>query len=504
MNRSKLLPHDELKVLLWGIEIGRLTWNAKAGRSHFFFSPEYFQMKHDIAPIIAPKGSVESHYAIYGNTDNKIYQKLPPFIADSLPDDWGNTLFDQWFNDNGYAAANRTPIAKLSFIGKRAMGAFEFEPCSESGFDDKEALSLEGLYSLASKIEEQRGKAVIQPEESLTKRALIAVGTSAGGRFKKAIIATAPDGSIHSGQTGVNPDWKYHIIKFNNPILCQAETEKTYYDMATDSGIIMMNSDFIEVECEKHFRTERYDRLDGKKILSMSLAAINPDAQSYEDLFITCNKLCIPRTEMFQLYRRMVFNILASNTDDHAKNFSFIMNEDGTWHIAPAYDINFIFRTLNAAETDHCFSMRGKINSFSRKDLILFAKEYDIKAPERIIDDVRQSLGQFETKALQNGIRGDITELISRRLRQIDCELYGGEPDETEWPSFTVDGHSISSFRFEKDEKGAFRIVADIDGKPSRKIISAKNPDYLLIAEKFNNSSPTLLKRMVSEYLLKH
>lgn len=495
---KKCLPENRLRVILFGTEIGQLAWNSKAGRSYFFFSPQYFDMKIDIAPIIAPKDSQESHYAIYGNTEKRIYQKLPPFIADSLPDDWGNTLFDQWFKDNGFLEKDKNPIAKLSFIGKRAMGAFEFLPCNDDIFDDSQLLSLGNLYSLATKIEMERNNAVILPEESLTKKALLSVGTSAGGRFKKAIVATAPDGTIHSGQTSVKPDWKYYIIKFNNPVLCLSEIEQTYYEMAIESGIEMEQSGLIEVEGIRHFKTERFDRKNGKKLLVMSLAAINPDANSYEDLFRTCIRLGIPECEQAQLFRRMAFNVMASNTDDHAKNFSFVMNDDGSWHLSKAYDINFIFRTLNQAETDHCFTVRGKSNSITAQDLILFAKEYNIKSAQSVLSGIWNVLDSFGDKALKNGIRGDIAETINCRLVQIRHEMLGSETDTPNWPSFVIDGRTVSEFHFEKDKKGTIIVLATVDGVPAKKHISSRHPDYLIIAERFN-SSPTSLKKRIAK-----
>jgi len=504
MKRASTVSPDNLKVMLWGREIGTLTWNSRTCRSHFFFSPEYFKMSVDVAPIIAPKDSVESHFAIYGDSVNSVYQNLPPFIADSLPDDWGNLLFDQWFRNKGLHEKDKTPIAKLSFIGKRAMGAFEFVPCEETDFVGDENVSLPGLYSLASRIEEERDKIVIHPEESLTEKALLAVGTSAGGRFKKAVIAVAPDGSIHSGQTLLNPDWKYYIVKFNNPALCLSEVEKTYYELAKSSGIEMAESDMILVDGLWHFRTERFDRRDGRKILVMSLAAINPDAQSYEDLFTTCRRLRVPENEIYQLFRRMVFNFLASNTDDHAKNFSFILDDDGGWHLSPAYDVNFIFRTLNSAETNHCFSMRGKRASVTRQDLISFAKEHDVKNYETVISDIEKVLDRFEPVARDNGVRGDIIEVISRRFHQIRCEMDGlsSSSFDANWPSFEIDGHSVDCFHFEKEEKGAVRIIAAVDGKLIKRIISPSHPDYLVIMNNFNGTSESLKRLLAKRYLL--
>ena len=279
---ARNIDSGRLSVMLWGQEIGQLCWNEAKGNSYFFFSPEYLSSGLDIAPMTASSKSPAARFAIYGNTDSAKYQKLPPFIADSLPDDWGNTLFDQWFAEHHYHEKDKTPLAKLSFVGSRAMGALEFIPCSEDAFSPNERLMIPKLYDLAKKIEQDREHAIISPEETLTQKALMAVGTSAGGRFKKAIIAMDEGGNIFSGQTSARGDRKYYILKFNTPEFCLSEIEKTWYDLATRAGITMMPSRLIEVEGVSHFLTERFDRRAGEKVFTQTLAAVNPEAYCYE------------------------------------------------------------------------------------------------------------------------------------------------------------------------------------------------------------------------------
>ena len=151
---ARNIDSGRLSVMLWGQEIGQLCWNPAKGNSYFFFSPEYLSSGLDIAPLTASSKSPAARFAIYGNTDSAKYQKLPPFIADSLPDDWGNTLFDQWFAEHHYHEKDKTPLAKLSFVGSRAMGALEFVPCSEDAFSTNEKLMIPKLYDLAKKIEQ--------------------------------------------------------------------------------------------------------------------------------------------------------------------------------------------------------------------------------------------------------------------------------------------------------------------------------------------------------------
>ncbi len=459
---ARNLDGGRLSVMLWGQEIGQLCWNPAKGNSYFFFSPQYLSSGLDIAPLTASSKNPESRFAIYGNTDSAKYQKLPPFIADSLPDDWG----DQWFAEHHYHEKDKTPLAKLSFVGSRAMGALEFVPCSEDAFSPNEKLIIPKLYDLAKKIEQDREHAIISPEETLTQKALMAVGTSAGGRFKKAVIAMDESGNIFSGQTSTRGDRKYYILKFNSPEFCLSEIEKTWYDMATRAGISMMPSCLIEVEGINHFLTERFDRRAGEKVFTQTLAAVNPEAYCYEDLFSTCRQLSIPQDELDELYLRMVFNILSNNTDDHAKNFSFIMEKDGSWHLSPAYDLCFILKTAATPQRRHEFSVRGKFEDISTSDLLAFAAQNDIKNPAKYIDKVKNALKDFRALASANGVAPFFIDIIASRLRELSPDI------------FAPAAATSALLRFEMTDAGNIHLYATIDGQERRRVFTKKNEEY--------------------------
>lgn len=464
---AKNIDTGRLSVRLWGAEIGQLCWNAAKGNSYFFFSKEFLASGLDIAPLVASIKNPESRFAIFGNTDSPKYQRLPPFIADSLPDDWGNSLFDQWFAENGYHEKDKTPLAKLSFIGARAMGALEFLPCSEDTFNTDEKLVIPKLYELAKKIERDRDNARISSDETLTQKALMAVGTSAGGRFKKAIIAMDERGDIYSGQTSTDPDRQYYILKFNTPEFCISETEKTWYDIATAAGITMMPSQLIEVEGTKHFLTERFDRRDGEKIFTQTLAAVNPEADTYEALFETCRLLSIPKDEQNELFLRTVFNVLSNNTDDHPKNFSFIMDRDGNWHLSPAYDLCFILKNGTSAQKAHVFSIRGKHEDITDDDLKEFAIRNDIKNPAKYIAKVRTALSEFENLAIANGIAPFLIRIMKNRLHELSPEIFN-----------TGDADIPQLLRFEITESSNIHLYATVDGKQRRRVITPRNASY--------------------------
>lgn len=487
---AKNMNSGMLGVHLWGMEIGRLCWDSKKRNSYFFFSKEYLDSGMDIAPLIASSNDAVAKFAIFGNTDQAKYQKLPPFIADSLPDDWGNALFDQWFSDNHFLETDKTPLAKLSFIGRRAMGALEFLPCSEEGFNQNEKLLIPELYNIAKKIEQKREESVVSTTESLTKKALIAIGTSAGGRFKKAIISMDANGNIYSGQTSADAERKYYIIKFNAPEFCVSEREMAWYELATRAGITMMPSKLIEVEGIRHFITERFDRQNGEKLHIQSLAALNPEAYCYEDLFAVSRRLSIPMDEQNELFLRMVFNVLSGNTDDHAKNFSFIMNRQGDWHISPAYDENMILREGFRAEKEHRFSIRGKFADFTLDDLRSFAAENSIKTPDKYIRQVRDALKDFPSVAAGAGIAPYFAYVMAERLTELNPGLF-------EMPS----DPSAKRVWVQPTDSGNLHMYAMIDGKKRRKVFTEKNRNFRKVLQMMNEPlSEDRMSEIIEEF----
>ena len=488
-----------LSVTLWGTSIGTLQWNPRMGISLFWFSPDYFKENYDIAPITHPKSTESPAIAIYGLKEPKIYQGLPSFLADSLPDRWGNAVYEQWFKDEGLHEKDKTPLTKLSFIGKRAMGALEFHPVLDSGFYDNNLVKIDKLYEQAKLIEKQLAGKSISKGEPLTHRALTALGTSAGGRQMKAIIAFAPDGSIHSGQTSANPEYEHCLIKFNTPEQALSETEMAYFQMARQCGITMMDSRLIEVEGVRHFLTRRFDRKDGQKLFMQTLAAVNPDAHSYEELFRTCRELEIPKPEIDELFLRTVFNVLTNNTDDHEKNFSFLMMQNGKWHLAPAYDLTFIIATNGIeAEKSHCMSIGGKYDDISIDDLLRLGHDNSVRNTEEVIDTVIKGTANFETLAAANGVDSFHIELISRRLQ----ELRGASPMDSTFSFVSEGGFKVSKIRFERTTKGNIHLLATIDGREKKVVITPKKEIYQTILDAGFNRMPDEQKKVLVEHYL--
>ena len=494
-----------LTVSLWGVNIGTLQWNPRTQSSLFWFSPDYFTEMYDIAPITHPKALQSPAIAIPGIKEPKIYQGLPSFLADSLPDRWGNAVFDTWFKEEGLHEKDKTPLTKLSFIGRRAMGALEFYPVLDSGFYDNEQVRIDRLYEQAKLIEQQLAGKNIPAGEPLTRRALTAIGTSAGGRQMKAIIAIAPDGTIYSGQTGAGPELEHCIIKFNTPEHALSETEMTYFQMARQCGITMMDSRLIEVEGTRHFLTRRFDRKDGEKRFTQTLAAVDPDAHSYEDMFRTCRELEIPKPEIDELFKRAVFNVFTNNTDDHEKNFSFLMSPEGQWHLSPAYDLTFII-AANGIEPErtHCMSIGGKYTDITAEDLIRLGMDNSVKNPEEVIDCVLKGTENYEDLARKNNVDSFHIELISKRLQELRPEGRKIIQTMPEAYSFTTkEGHTVSNIRFERTEKGNIHILATIDGREVKHVFTPKKKEWQAILDAGFNRMDNQQKMMLAEeYLL--
>ena len=397
-----------VQVSIWGKNVGLLSWDDKRGCSSFQFDRDFINNGLDIAPLVAPLSSaiVQRGFPFSGNKE-KPYYGLPEFIADSLPDHCGNVVFQKWLEANNLHTRQINVVDRLSFIGKRAMGAFEFQPAhikEDASID----IELSSLYELANRIFNDRQNVSIDINNGLIIEDLYKVGTSAGGQRPKAIIAIdETTGIIRSGQADLPQNFKHYILKFDTskpddfPF---TKIEMAYYLMARDCGIDMMPSKLVEIEGTQNFLTQRFDRVDGIRIHTQTMAAMSSFADTYEDLFVIGRKINLTAEEQTQQYRRMVFNILAGNVDDHTKNFSFLMYPNGEWHISPAYDLIFSIDPDSRLFRNHELSVRGKRNNITRKDLIDFAKAQDIKNPANIIEQTIEVVKKFNDYAEQVGI----------------------------------------------------------------------------------------------------
>lgn len=421
------MKNNILTVFLYGKEICRIQWQGgyrqgfgKVG-SIVSFNPEYHTFGFDVDPLGPYRLST---YLVHkGMSDicrQGEYEGLPRFLSGSLPDDWGNQVFSQWIEANNLRNHEITSVDKLAFIGKRGMGGFEFVPqmYNPSSYD---AVVLEELYELAKEIESAREDMVLNMQDRPQINDLMSVGMSAGGKHPKAIIAINWNtGEIRSGQILLPENFTQYILKFkDSDIWPTAEIEYVYYQMAVECGIDMEKSSLLPVSGVNHFLTERFDRKHGSKQHSATLRSLCGEVTSYDEIFRACRMLRLPYHDIEQLFRRAVFNYLSGVTDDHDKNFSFIMSEDGSWKLSPAYDVTFTVNYKNRFIGDrHVMSIEENDRLVSRSQFMKLASENDIRNADSIILQVVSSLGSFRRRAEELSIDGFYIDLISEYINK--------------------------------------------------------------------------------------
>lgn len=381
-------------------------------------------------------------------------------------------------NPTNYLSVTYHPYINSCSSANREWGPWNLN--AVNGLDHSRRIDIQSLYGLSLKILNQREELAIPQVEELTMQALLSVGTSAGGRQMKAILAINPKtGEIKSGQVDGLEEYEYYIMKFEDDAVPTSEIEMAYHEMAVQCGIMMEKCQLLTVEGVNHFLTRRFDRKKGRKIHMQTLAAINPEATSYEELFDTCRELRLSDREIEELYLRAAFNVLANNTDDHNKNFSFLLEEGGTWKLSPAYDITFIFNRYGTGpETDHCLSIAGKYRDITRTDLIELAKENGIRNPEGLITRVAEVLKDYSAISTKYNIEPRWNNLVKTSLQHNLTKFGFGEPQDKEETITDSFGRRFTDVNLTINTKGNYEMRVTIDGKPQRRFIRPKMELY--------------------------
>lgn len=420
------MKNNIVSVLLWGKEIGKLIWEGgyrpnfgKVG-ARVSFNPEYHSFGFDVDPVGFYNRS--TYLVQQGLSDichANEYEGIPRFLSGSLPDDWGNEVFSFWIEKHGIRSHDVTPVDKLAFIGRRGMGAFEFVPQLYKP-DSDEAVALEDLYGLAKEIEAARESVSINIKDRPAINDLMSVGMSAGGKHPKAIVAiNGKTGEVRSGQSLLPVDYTQYILKFRDSEKWPtAEIEYAYYLMAKEALIDMEKCSLLSVGGVNHFLTERFDRKAGRKVHSATLQSLCGPVTSYEEIFKVCRRLQLPYSDMEQVFRRAVFNYLSGVCDDHDKNFSFIMNQEGKWRLAPAYDETFTVNFKNRFIGDrHVMTIAECDRNISMDQFMRLADENDVKNAGSIVREIAEVVNAFPDKAEEAQIGSCHTELIAQFIK---------------------------------------------------------------------------------------
>ncbi|MDM1041926.1 MULTISPECIES: type II toxin-antitoxin system HipA family toxin [Empedobacter] len=417
-------------VNIYGKRVGAVAWDSNRGLASFEYDPQFKLEELPIAPIKMPNKN--RIYSFPEFRDSDTFKGMPGLLADALPDRYGKELINAWLARQGRPDNSLNPVELLCFIGKRGMGALEFEPVisKESASYD---LELSDLIETTKALLEKKEELYISTQHNMEDVMLdvLKMGTSAGGARPKAIIAYNEEtGKIKSGQTLAEEGFEHWLIKFDEISDVQfgvskgyGRVEMAYYKMATDFGIDMMESRLIEENHRVHFMTKRFDRVGGnQKVHTQTLCALqhydfaNITSYSYEQVFQTMRLLRLTYAEAEQMYKRMVFNVVARNCDDHTKNFAFLMDTQGKWKLAPAYDICFAYRPDSVWVSQHNLSINGKRKDFERKDFISIAEQNSIRNPEKIIDQALDLVKNWKQYAEMYQVDPTLAQQIAGEL----------------------------------------------------------------------------------------
>jgi serine/threonine-protein kinase HipA len=421
-------------INIWNKRIGAIAWDENSGLASFEYEPSFLANNWDLAPLKMPIIGAEKKVFSFPELRNtSTFKGLPGLLADVLPDKYGNSLINAWLASNGRPADSMNPVELLCFIGRRGMGALEFEPVLPKANSGATKIELNSLIHVAQEIllGRQNFNTNLSNDEAKALSDILKIGTSAGGARAKAVIAFNPDtNEIRSGQADAPKGFTHWLLKFDGVTDQQIGTssgygrvEMAYYLMAKEAAIEMTECRLLEENDRAHFMTKRFDREHGKgKLHVQSFCAIahydfnKITLFSYEQLFETMRSMRLPYTDAEQLYRRMVFNVMARNCDDHTKNFSFIMDKTGQWKLAPAFDVCHAFRPGSSWVSQHSLSINGKRINISRNDLLQVAKKMNIKKADAIIDQVHAAVKKWNEFADQTNVKKELKEAISKTL----------------------------------------------------------------------------------------
>lgn len=428
------------EVRLWNRSVGALAYDADTRFSTFEFSPQWLDSGVEISPLRMPLSTAKLQFP---GLNSETYKGLPAVFSDSLPDDFGNAVINAWLARNGRDVDSFSPLERLLYTGNRGMGALEFEPVLNINNSASDPVEISALVEMAQKILDQRAgfSASVDRgrggDDAMT--ALFQVGTSAGGARAKALVAVNADRTeFRSGQVDAPAGFEHYLLKFdgveehktNSEVFGDPKgfgrMEYAYYLMAKAAGINISSSELLIEGQRAHFMTRRFDRSENKKHHYVSLCAMDhadykkPGSYSYEQLLSVARQLKLPREDALEIFRRMVFNVIARNHDDHTKNIGFLLYDSNSpWRLAPAFDLAYSYKKDSAWVSSHQMSINGKRDAFHRDDLMAVARligNFNRQA-QQIIDEVLSVVSRWGEYAQTAGVFDELTHEIKQHHR---------------------------------------------------------------------------------------
>ena len=418
-------------VWLWGIEVGAVFWNEERTIGSFEYTDEFISHGLEVAPLMMP---LRTGVFTFPGLSRETFYGLPGLLADSLPDRFGNRLIDLWLRQRGRSVDDFSPVERLCYMGTRGMGALEFKPALTRQLDKAVPIEVAELTELAREILANRNEFIVHLKRAKAEvlKTIIRVGTSAGGARAKAVIAwNRKTNEVRSGQVSVPSGFEPWILKFdgaNEQTLKEPQgfgrIEYAYHKMAVAAGIEMNDCHLFEENGRAHFMTRRFDRdLNGAKIHMQSFCALGhydfnaPREYGYEQVFSIIQQLNLGAETMAEMFRRMVFNVLARNQDDHTRNIAFLMDREGIWRLSPAFDVLWSHNPEGKWTNQHQMRINGKAHNFVLSDLLTVAHQFGIRNAKGIIEQVGDSVARWRVFAKKVGVPSVETDRIGKTHR---------------------------------------------------------------------------------------
>lgn len=419
------------RVRLWNHDAGAVAWDAARGVGEFEYEPAFIRSGLEIAPLTMP---LQHSVFAFPALNRATFHGLPGLLADALPDRFGNRMIDIWLAQHGRTPASFTPVERLCYMGTRGMGALEFQPAVGPRTRTAEPIAVAELTALAAAVLRHRATWAVhlKGKEAAALTTIIRVGTSAGGNRAKAVIAWNPrTDEVRSGQVAAPAGFEPWLLKFdgvNDTALGDPQgfgrAEYAYARMAVAAGIEMMPCRLLEAGGRAHFMTKRFDRdAQGGKVHVQSLCGLahydyNAAGEyAYEQALAVVQRLNLGYPALQELFRRMIFNVLARNQDDHTRNIAFLMDRDGQWRLAPAFDVVCSYNPSGTWTNRHQMSVQGKRDDFVAADLLRVADQFGIKHAHEILQRIGAAVAQWPTLARAAAVPQVLADTIAKTHR---------------------------------------------------------------------------------------
>jgi len=420
-----MAKNELINVIYAGKEVGRVGFDEDKKKSSFQFNPDFLESGAYTA-LIPATGIVKriSHAQVFSKYSSKTFRGMPPFIADSLPDAFGNLIFKKWLESSNKQLKQISVIEQLAYVANRGMGALEYSPSKK--IPRVATIDIAEITAVLKEVLENKHKTESIGLNNDALLNIFKIGTSAGGARPKILVSEHRNSKrLIPGDINSSADYNHYLVKLgldDNEEYRPEVVEFSYYQTAIDIGIDMMPSKLIDY---KHFATERFDRVNGIKNHSLTATGLtgwdfmDPEVSSYENLFDLAVFLKVPHKDLEQLFRRMIFNLEFKNIDDHLKNHSFSYTpESDSWRLSPAYDLTFPINPLrNYTRLSRALSIKGKRSDIKEKDMLWMADQYTIKNPKGIISEVRNAQESWEKKAMELTISKSVISSIKSHFK---------------------------------------------------------------------------------------